>query len=109
MYVNGVVGVYLLHFDSGVGNAKHYLGWSVNIGRRLLLHQQGKSRVALTREAAKRGIEMQVVRVWEQESRETERRLKNFKNSARMCPVCNPERWRTNGRVGSQATDPLES
>lgn len=97
--LNDRVGVYLLHFDTGVGNAKHYVGWSINIGRRVKLHQKGQSRVALTREAARRGIKMSVVRIWEGCDRDVERRLKNRKKSRLMCPICNPNGWQRNGCI----------
>lgn len=37
------------------------------------------------------GINWAVVRTWAVDSQELERKLKNLKNSPRLCPICNPE------------------
>lgn len=38
--------------------------------------------------AVDRGIEFDVVRVWDNKDKRWERRVKNYKHSALLCPVC---------------------
>ena len=37
-----VEGVYLLHFTKPLGRAKHYIGWSPDIDKRVARHKTGK-------------------------------------------------------------------
>jgi len=92
-------GVYLLHFQKNMHGAQHYIGFSGNIEERLRLHRKGQSQVALTRAVSALGIEIHLVRIWEGKDRNFERRLKNFKNARRLCPICNPQTWENNGRA----------
>lgn len=102
-----VQGVYLLHFSSNVHHARHYIGWSSNIAARLQKHQTGKAQTALTVTACARGVQMSVVRVWEGEDKNFERRLKNRKKAWQMCPICNPNGWKTQG-VYKNESHPLQ-
>ena len=80
--------VYLLHFDSNLAHARHYIGFADrSVKKRVTQHQQGQG-AALTRAVVAAGIGIQWVRTWEGD-RHFERRLKNQKNAPRLCPVCN--------------------
>ena len=82
--------VYLLHFDERYQHVQHYLGFAFeDVDRRLNTHRRGRG-AKLTRAVAEAGIEMNIVRTWENVDRHFERKLKNRKNAKKLCPVCNP-------------------
>ncbi len=89
--------VYLIHIDGqgletrpGV-YAKHYLGWSADHEARMECHAAGRGSRLMA--AVKRaGLDWRVVKTWDQTDRHWERRLKNLKNGAKLCPVCVAER-----------------
>ena len=87
--------VYLLHFDRlyvpypGAplrDCAGHYVGWAVNVKRRLAEHAAGRGARLLTvvREA---GIGWQLARLWPG-GRDRERQIKRQGGHARKCPLC---------------------
>lgn len=81
---------YLLCFaDNPVGHSSHYIGSTKHLPTRLRQHRYGVAS-ALTRELKHRGGEFKCVRTW-QGNRENE--LKAQKNSARLCPHCNPSSY----------------
>lgn len=88
---------YLLHFDRPLGNpsnprgqAQHYLGSTDRaIEQRFAEHLSGRG-AKITRAAVERGIQLQVVRVWHEGSRELEIWLKEAHRNALYCPICNP-------------------
>lgn len=91
--------VYLIHFDRPIGNpanprgqARHYIGCTCELDRRLQEHRSGNgSRIMQV--VASLGIGWQVARLWENMTREDERRLKNRKNAPRqLCPLCKGEK-----------------
>lgn len=76
-------------------SARHYLGWTENYPRRrvldrLALHLDGRG-ACIVRAAVARGITVELVRVFHDETRDDERRRKRAGNFARLCPVCNPQ------------------
>ena len=79
--------VYLLHFDRPLKHARHYLGFATQVKRRVAHHRAGTG-ARLTQVLREQGIGFTVVRVWAGGDRALERRLKNRKNSSRLCPVC---------------------
>ena len=92
-------GIYLIHLDEPLGNpeghqARHYIGASDNLRKRILCQLKGKSGAAAMLRFAKRvGIDARVARVLlthEDKVWEIERRLKDRKMGARYCPICNP-------------------
>ena len=89
--------VYLLHFSRPYRHARHYLGYTDDLDRRLEDHQAGTG-ARLMEVIVEAGIEFTVARVWEGD-RSLERRLKNQKNSPRLCPICrhNAERAKREG------------
>lgn len=97
--------VYLLHLSAGMpqGNdprtgkpraARHYCGYAANLDARLKHHASGTG-ANMLKHAAQRGISFTLVRQWEGEDRSFERKLHNFKNSPRLCPICNPPKKET--------------
>jgi predicted GIY-YIG superfamily endonuclease len=82
--------VYLLHFDSPLAHAKHYIGFTTDLVMRLVKHQSG-SGSALMAAVEANGITWKVAQTWENVDRNFERSLKNKKNTARFCPCCKGE------------------
>ena len=82
--------VYLLHLDKPLRHAKHYLGFAADdLPARLERHASGQGARMLA-VCVERGITWQLVRTW-QGDRNFERRLKNRRETPRLCPVCNPK------------------
>lgn len=78
--------VYLLHFDSPFGHAKHYTGWAKDLTNRLHLHATGQG-ARLTSVVRAAGIGWSVARTWDNVDRYFERRQK-ARGAARHCPIC---------------------
>jgi hypothetical protein len=83
---------YLLHFDQPIGSdnprgrAQHYLGYADRLDRRALQHLTGRG-AKITQALVARNIGFQIARTWPG-SRSFERKLKNYKGSNRLCPIC---------------------
>lgn len=88
--------VYLLHFDPPLHHAKHYLGWTKHLDRRITHHRNGTG-AKICAAAVANGSKLEVARVWENADHMLEHRLKRHKNSPRLCPICNPHAER-NGK-----------
>lgn len=87
---NSTIGtVYLLHFVSPLAHARHYLGWAIDAAARVDDHLAGNG-AAIVRAAVRRGIHIELVRTWEGETRQLERKLKRGGTLARVCPICLP-------------------
>jgi predicted GIY-YIG superfamily endonuclease len=78
--------VYLLHFLRPLAHARHYLGFSENLDKRLTDHLCGQG-ARLMEVCFERGIEWKLARTW-QGNRELERRLKRRHGAADICPLC---------------------
>lgn len=85
--------VYLIHFSRAIGDldnphgaAQHYLGYTDDLAARLEAHRSGNG-AAIMAAVAERGIEWVVARTWAGD-RGLERRLKNWHNSPKLCPIC---------------------
>jgi hypothetical protein len=81
--------VYLICFDKRLCHAKHYIGYTPDeeADKRLATHKAGRGSRLLAA-LNKKGIGYKVVRTWPNEDRAFERKLKNQKHSARLCPCC---------------------
>jgi predicted GIY-YIG superfamily endonuclease len=79
--------VYLLHFAEPYKHARHYVGYSEQLSKRLAHHQNGTG-ARLMAAVAEAGIAYQVARVWKGADRTFERRIHNRKHSAQLCPLC---------------------
>lgn len=86
--------VYLIHLNTPIGRAQHYVGWALIATERLKDHLAGRGG-RLLQVANSRDIAYQIVRVWEPADRRFERRVKNYSGARWLCPVCNPARWKT--------------
>lgn len=82
--------VYLIHFDPSYAHATHYLGWAADVAPRLNAHLHGKG-AKLTRVAVEAGCTLILARVWEDGTRQLERKLKRWHGSTRLCPICRGE------------------
>lgn len=83
--------IYLIHFDQPYHHARHYIGFVEDLDHlmpRLMLHKQGHG-ARLMEVINNAGISWRLARTW-QGDRTQERRLKNQKNTPRLCPICNP-------------------
>lgn len=71
-----------------IPTAQHYLGWTNDLAARWQSHSLGHGSRFLAA-AHRENIPFEIVRVWPG-GREFERRLKNRKNTPRLCPLCQP-------------------
>ena len=78
--------VYLIHLDTPLKHAKHYLGFSEAVQERLQQHRSGRGS-AFMRAIAKERTGWHISRMWDGD-RELERMLKDQHNAARLCPTC---------------------
>ena len=91
--------VYLLHYTqplprgvspSGVVlEARHYLGYTDDLVRRILEHAEGRG-ARFTQVCHERGLDFALARTWNGAGRNQERRLKKYKKAHRLCPICDP-------------------
>jgi predicted GIY-YIG superfamily endonuclease len=80
---------YLIHFFTPYHHARHYVGFTHDLLRRIQQHRAGKGSrlLAAVNEA---GGEWYVVKVWN-DGRGREKYIKRQKNGPRFCPICNPK------------------
>lgn len=78
--------VYLIHLDSKLHHAQHYIGWAFNVEGRLYHHRKGTGArfLAAVNQA---GISYEIVREWKG-GKTLERQLKNRKKASALCPIC---------------------
>lgn len=80
--------VYLIHLDKPYHHARHYIGFAEsNVEARLKDHRNGNG-ARFMQVVTDAGIPWRLARVWPDGDRHFERRLKNRKNSPRLCPIC---------------------
>jgi predicted GIY-YIG superfamily endonuclease len=85
--------VYILHFSSKIGHARHYVGWANDVAGRIKHHKSG-SGARLTQVAVERGVQMVLARTFDGADKSFERRLKRTNNTAKYCPICAGEKCR---------------
>jgi predicted GIY-YIG superfamily endonuclease len=83
--------VYLLHFEKPYCHARHYMGFTDNLDRRLAEHRNG-SGSRLMEVISQAGIGWELARTWPKGDRALERKLKKQKHAWRHCPICRAER-----------------
>lgn len=81
--------VYLIHFAEPLSHARHYVGYTANLARRIKEHTQGRNS-PLMRAVNEAGIPWHVARIWPDGDRDLERKIKASHKSARYCPHCKP-------------------
>ena len=79
--------VYLLHLSQPMSHARHYIGWANDLDARIAHHRDGTG-ARFTQVAVQRGIELLLARVWPDQDKAFERRLKNYKHPTTFCPMC---------------------
>jgi len=90
--------IYLIHFEKHYHHARHYIGFT-KTDSRTQRHLDGRgSKLLKAVDAA--GIAFQVVRTWEGD-RHLERKLKNRKKAAKLCPICREEKKAGRGQGGA--------
>ncbi len=85
--------VYLIHFQTNLKHARHYVGYAAHVNKRLAHHRDGTGARILA-VCNERGIGYDLARIWEGRGRDFERKLKNCKHAARYCPICSGEHAR---------------
>ncbi len=82
--------IYILHFDTKLHHAEHYIGATRYLKRRLTAHAQGHA-ARLTHALVKEGIEWKLASVFQcaYHGFALERKLKDQKNAHRYCSICN--------------------
>jgi predicted GIY-YIG superfamily endonuclease len=78
--------VYLIHFNKAYRHARHYIGFTTNLDKRITDHLCGMG-ARLMEVITNAGIEWRVARTWRGDRR-LERRLKDWHNAALLCPLC---------------------
>ena len=78
--------VYLIHFNRAYRHAKHYLGYSEHLDKRIADHLCGMG-ARLMEVVTQASIEWKVSRTWPGD-RCLERQLKNRKEAPALCPIC---------------------
>lgn len=79
--------VYLLHFETPLHHARHYLGVTRRgLGIRLVEHYSGRGAKLMAAVVAV-GIEVRLARTWPA-GRDGERALKRWKKNPALCPLC---------------------
>lgn len=83
--------VYILHFDTPLAHAQHYVGCTFELCGRLTQHASGRGS-RLTRELVARGIEWRLGALFAVNTiaglRRAERQVKDQHNTARYCNLC---------------------
>lgn len=80
--------VYLIHFETKLAHAQHYLGSTDDLEARLACHRQGNG-ARLMEVVTEQGIAWRLARTWPG-GRNQECALKRYKKSPRLCPICDP-------------------
>src|SRR5262245_14167926 len=78
--------VYLIHFNQAYRHARHYLGFTEHLDKRITDHLCGMG-ARLLEVVTQAGIEWRLACAWPGD-RELERRLKNRKEAPKLCPIC---------------------
>lgn len=89
--LDGVTGVYLIHFDKKLQHAEHYMGSAEDIAKRERRHRKGHG-AQIMKAVVRAGIPWQIVHVWRcetiAEAEKLERQKKGY--NKRQCPICTP-------------------
>lgn len=94
------------NLDSRYGQAKHYLGWTIDLARRITLHISGRG-APIVRAAVQRGIGFAVFAF--HGCPNDERRLKQkYKKTPCLCPRCAGVRCRMKLQPAAQTLLPLD-
>lgn len=81
--------IYIIHFERPFHHARHYVGWADDIEKRLQDHWMGRG-AKILRAVRAAGIGWLVSRLMPG-TRNDERKIKNGKNTSKLCPICRDE------------------
>lgn len=81
--------VYLIHFETKLSHAQHYIGWCADgdLQKRFRKHLKGQGANILAA-CLKAGIKFDIVRTYPGKDRTFERKLKNYHKSKQLCLIC---------------------
>ena len=79
--------VYLVHLARSLNGARHYLGFSTDIPKRIKAHRAGRG-TPLLGAATKKKIPWRLVRTWRNRDGYFEQELKRGHDMKDLCPVC---------------------
>lgn len=82
--------VYVLHFDSPLHHARHYVGWTKSgrtLKARIERHQNCQG-AKIMKACVLNGITFTLARVFKKGDRNFERKLKKTHNTKQYCPIC---------------------
>lgn len=85
--------VYVLHFDTPLAHAQHYVGMTNNLRQRLTAHASGHG-ASITAELFDRSLPWTLTGLFQTtptNARRVERQLKESKNISRYCDLCTPD------------------
>jgi predicted GIY-YIG superfamily endonuclease/predicted acetyltransferase len=85
--------VYVLHFDTPLAHAQHYVGMTGNLARRLQAHASGHGSI-LTRELFDKSLPWVLGGLFQTtptNARRVEKNLKESKQISRYCDICTPD------------------
>ena len=82
--------VYLVHFETKLHHAQHYMGSTRDLESRLMQHSTGQG-ARLLKAVNEAGIPWKVARTWDG-GWGLERYFKRQKNGPRLCPLCQKAR-----------------
>ena len=92
---------YLIHFHNSPNHMRHYIGYTTTaVDDRIKRHRQNSGARFMTK-ANELGLKWVHVRTWDDATFDDEKKLKGLKGAAKLCPICNPERWDKNGNLES--------
>lgn len=80
--------IYLLHFSQPYKHARHYIGFTTDLPKRIHQHLTGHG-ARLMEVVTAAGIGWTLARTWNG-TRTFERQLKDRHNAPRLCPICHP-------------------
>lgn len=78
--------VYVLHFGEPYHHARHYIGTTVDLERRIREHLSGQGS-PLVKAVVDAGINVVVATTYNG-GRKLERKMKNQHKASRFCPIC---------------------
>lgn len=80
--------VYIIHFDKKYKHCQHYIGFTtIGVKNRIAKHKAGNG-AALLRALNTHGVSYNVSVIFPNVPQEFEFKLKSWKNSKKICPIC---------------------
>jgi predicted GIY-YIG superfamily endonuclease len=80
---------YLIHFEKNLGHARHYIGATKDLKKRMMCHENNRG-ASIMKAVNKKNIKWVIAKIWNK-GFDFEKSLKKQKNIKRICPICNPK------------------